>query len=164
VFRLVQASHQWFGGRILQGVYDWRDQKLHEAGAACLAQSRALAPKKTGFLASQETYQVANGTLTLILGASYDIFQEFGTRNIHAHPHVRPALNAVGRIFGAVEMQFAAPFIASPVLAHKGSYVVPKNLTQRQRRHVAQDLLPVAQRLHRGNVRRAKFRVRRHVP
>src|SRR5947209_1365055 len=117
---LVQTSSQWFGARILQGVQDWRDQRLHEAGATWLAQSRALAPVKTGELRAKEGYTVADGTLTLIMGAPHDILVEFGTRFMAPRPHVRPALNAVGRIFGGVEMQFAAPFITQPILAHKG--------------------------------------------
>jgi hypothetical protein len=129
--------------------------------------SRSLAPVKTGELRAMEDYRVQGNELILIMGSGHDLFQEFGTRNIPPHPHVRPALNAISRIWGTnVVLDFNAPYISSPVLHHKGSFIVPsgiqpKPLTAKQRHHVQNVLKPSAKGLHRGNVKRAKFRVRR---
>ncbi len=168
----IKSSFQWLGAKVEKAVLGDVDERLRRGGAEWQAISRALAPKDTGFLASQETYTVANHTLTLHLGAFYDIFQEFGTRFIRPHPHVRPALNAIGRMWGGnIEMDFAVPFIASPIYASAGRnagvrpvhFAVPKHLTPRQRAHVKQHLMPTSARLHKGNVARAKFK-RHRIP
>lgn len=155
-------SFQWLGSQVTGFVDRLVEQKLRASGAEWLAISRSLAPVDTGRLRAEEDFRVIGKTLTLIMGTPYDIFQEFGTRYIRPHPHVRPALNAIGRIWGTtIEMEFAAPQIARPIFAHKGGFVVPQELTPKQRHHVVTHLLPTSRRLHRGNVKRAKFRVRR---
>jgi hypothetical protein len=157
----------WLGDQVAALVNRDVQSKLEQSGAAWLAMSRAMAPVKTGALRAAENYRVEGNTLVLIMGMPYDIFQEFGTRNIRPRPHVRPALNAIGRIWGtSVEMEFNAPYIASPILAHKGDFVIPSGiqprpLNARQKHHVQNVLRPSAKGLHKGNVKRAKFRVRR---
>lgn len=161
---LIQSGFQWLGDQVVQAVNRDIDLMLNQAGTLWLQRSQALAPVRTGRLRAEEDYQVADRTLVLIMGAPYDIFQEFGTRNIPPHPHVRPALNEMSRIFGtSVEMVFNRPGGSqwSGIHAHEGGFVLPHDLTPKQRAHVARHLLPVSKSLHRGNVRRAKFRVRR---
>ncbi len=136
--------------------------KLKKGGAEWLTLSRSLAPLRTGELRAKEDYKVEDSKLTLILGAPYDIFQEFGTRNIRPRPHVRPALNAIGRIWGAkIEMSFLSPHISSPVLAHQAGFVHPKGITAKQRAHIKANLLPASKKHYKGNVRRATMRVRK---
>jgi hypothetical protein len=157
----------WFGSQISALVNRDVTSKLEQSGAQWLALSRALAPVKTGELRAREDYEVKGNELTLILGAPWDIFQELGTRNMRPQPHAQPALNAISRIWGtSVTMQFMAPAIASPILYHKGKFIVPSGiqsrpLTAKQHRHVQQHLVPSARRHWRGNVKRAKFRARR---
>ena len=145
-------------------------ERLQVAGTAWLARSRALAPVRTGRLRDEEDFIVEGNRLRLILGAPYDIFQEFGTRYIRPHPHVRPALNEIGRIFGAhITMDFNTMSSAAwqGVYHHKGQYIVPsaiqpKPLTAKQRAHVAKHLVPSGKQHYKGNVKRAQMRVRKH--
>ncbi len=160
----VTSTINWLGQKVLDGVLGDIDMRLRQGGEAWLAESRALAPVKSGRLRAEEGYRVENRTLILMMGAPYDIFQEFGTRTIRPHPHVRPAMAAIGRIFGGdIEMNFntMATGMWTGIHAFEGGFVVPKNLTAKQRMHVQRHLLPVSKRLHRGNVKRAKMRVRR---
>jgi hypothetical protein len=167
-----QSGFQWLGGQVENLLRRNIDERLYEAGSQWLVMSRALAPHRTGFLAAQEGFTVVNGVLTLVMAAPYDIFQEFGTRNIRPHPHVRPALNAMARIFGSdVVMDFntIGPSTWQGIHAHKGTFIVPsaiqpRPLTRAQHEHVRKHLMPVSAALHRGNVKRAKFRVRRFAP
>lgn len=160
----------WFGNKITALVNRDVTAKLQQSGAAWLAMSRSLAPVLTGELRAREDFKVEGNELTLILGAPWDIFQELGTRYIRPHPHAQPALNAIGRVWGtSVTMQFNAPAISSPILYHKGNFVVPsgiqaKPLTAAQRQHVQRHLIPSARQHYRGNVKRAKFQVRRFGP
>lgn len=165
----VTSALSWFGDRITDAVFGDVDVRLRRGGEAWKAVTHALAPKRTSFLVSQEDYEVHDRTLILKLGAFYDIYQEFGTRFIPPHPHARPGLAAIGRIFGGdIEMHFntMASGAWTGIFAHQGGFVVPSGiqprpLTQAQHRHVREKLLPVSRRLYRGNVRRAKMVVRR---
>lgn len=164
----------WLGNKVADFVFGEIDARLNASGQQWLAMSRALAPVRTGRLRAEEGYTVANRTLTLIMGAPYDIFQEFGTRNMRPHPHVRPALNAIGRIWsGNIEMAFNAPEMHG-LLAHTGmgrktaGYTASTHpsfrpLTARQAAHVEKHLIPGIKKHHRKNVKRAKFTVR-HYP
>lgn len=169
----ITSTFQWLGDKVQAAVLGDIDAKLQASGAQWQAMSRALAPKKTGYLASQETYTVSNHVLTLHLGAPYDIFQEFGTRFMRPHPHIRPALNAIGRVWGgSIEMDFAVPFIGMPIYASVGRnagsrpvhFAVPHGLTHKQKRHVERHLMTTSKKLHKGNTARAKFKTHRHNP
>ena len=165
----VTSTFQWLGQQVIDLVLGDIDMRLRQAGDAWLAESRALAPKKTGFLAAQEGYLVRDRTLVLQMGAFYDIFQEFGTRTIRPTPHVRPAMAAIGRLFGgSIEMEFNTLSSATwqGIYAHQAGFVVPsaiqpRPLTRAQHEHVRKHLLPVSKALFKGNVKRAKFRVRK---
>ncbi len=155
-------AFNWFGDKIMQAVTGDIQLKLHTAGAAVRARANALAPKKTGALAASIDYRVVGKTLTIFVGVPYGIYQEYGTRNIPPHPYIRPALLEMGRIWGAnLEMAFQTQFAAAPMFAHQAGFTFPKRLTAKQRHHVATHLGPTSNRLYRGNVRRAKLRVRR---
>jgi len=160
----------WLGDRVLQAVGYDIDARLQAGGAAWLQRSRALAPVRTGELRAREGFEVSNHTLTLIMGAPYDVFQEFGTRNTRPHPHVRPALNAISVPWGgSVVMDFnrLGGSLWAGMYAHQAGFVEPGpskrygKLTPRQREHVRRHLMPVSRQFYRGNVRRARFRVRR---
>lgn len=160
----VSSTFQWFGDRVLNAVLGDIDARMVTAGNQWLSISRSLAPVRTGELRAREDFQVVDHTLVLILGAPWDVFQEFGTRTLAPRPHVRPALAAIGRTLGFdVEMHFNRPGGSTwgGIHATEGGFVVPKGLTRGQRLHVQRHLVPMSQRLHRGNVKRAKVRVRR---
>lgn len=164
---------RWFQDKVMGVVYGAVDARLLQAGQMWEQKSRALAPNRTGFLASMETFQVdkATHTLRLQMGAYYDIYQEFGTRFIPPRPHVRPALNEIGRLFGGnIAMEFAVNPNHAGLLASTGKGRAPgfaasaragwKSLTPKQARHVQDVLIPSARAHHRGNVRRATFTTR----
>ncbi len=143
-----------------------------------VARAQALAPFKSGALRGSIRYEVSGGgggvrlglgglytagkTLIIEVGVPYGIFQEFGTRHIRPHPYIRPALNEIGRIFGAeLGIQFNTPTYGSPVYAHQAGFTHPKHLTNRQKAHIATHLLPASKRHFKGNVKRAKLHVRK---
>jgi hypothetical protein len=160
----VSSTFKWLGDKVIDGVFGDIDMRLRQGGEAWLAESRALAPVKTGFLRAEEDYQVQDRTLRLILGADYDIFQERGTRFIRPHPHAIPALAAIGRIFGgSVEMHMNRPGgdLWHGVMVHQGMTTVPRGLTGKQVAHIRRHVAPTAARLHRKHGKRAKIVVRR---
>ena len=160
----IGASLNWLGDKVVSWVDQQIDRRLNEAGAAVVARAQALAPVRTGFLRSQEDYQIIGRTLTIILGAPYDVFTEFGTRRMAPHPHIRPALQEMRRIFGTdVEILFNRPGGDQwgGIFAHGGELALPHGLSHREREHVRRHVLPVLKKYHRGNVKRAKVRIRK---
>ena len=159
----VGSSISWLGDKVTTWVNQQVDRKMVDAGNAFVVRAQSLAPVKTGTLRASIDYQVIGRTLTIIIGAPWGIFQEFGTRTIPPHPFIRPALNEINRIFGTdVEILFNRPGGSQwgGIFAHQGGFILPHNLTAKERAHVAKHLLPVSKKFHRGNVKRAKFRVR----
>src|SRR6185437_198966 len=98
---LVQTTSSmiWNGSGVMAWVDRQIDMKMVQAGNAWKARSQALAPVKTGFLRSQEDFQVIGRTLTIIIGANYDLYTERGTRRMAPRPHIFPALQEMSRIF-----------------------------------------------------------------
>lgn len=166
---------RWFGDRVKKFIDDTIDRKMYQAGDAIVQRAQQLAPVRTGALRQSITYVVAYNeaggrhTLSIQVGVPYGIFQEFGTRNIRPHPYIRPALNEIGRVFGFnLQMQFANPgthgLLAATGLGRQPGYAATAHpayrpLTERQKKHVKEVLIPGVKRLHRGNVRRARFTV-----
>lgn len=165
----VSSAFTWLGNKVADEVFGEIDQRLTRAGHAWQARAMALAPVKTGALRNSLYFRVENRTLTVGVGVRWGVFQEFGTRTIPPHPYMRPALNELGRIFGAeLGMEFAAPGSGQwqGIFAHQGSFVVPSGiqprpLTRAQHEHVRKHLMPTSRRLHKGNVKRARMVVRR---
>lgn len=158
----------WFGDKVAALVNRDAHAKLEQSGAAALAIMRVNAPVDTGNLRAKEDYRVEGSELIFTFGAEYDILTEHGTRFMAPHPHIRIGLNVIPRIWGSsITLDFNAPYIVSPVLHHKGDFIIPSGiqarpLTAKQKHHVQHVLRPSAKGLHRGNVKRAKIRVRRH--
>lgn len=165
---------RWFGDRIQRAVLGDIETKLHRAGAAVVARAQSLAPVDTGALRASIGYVVAGETgqrmtLSIQVGMPYGIYQEFGTRYMRPHPYIRPALNEIGRIFGAdIQMDFTrgGPAQWHGLLATGPGFAASPSprwrpLTPKQIRHVQRHLIPTSKRLYRGNVKRARMRVRR---
>jgi hypothetical protein len=73
-------------------------------------------------------------------------------------------LLAVGPIYGIeTEMAFAnVPYIKNPLLAKGAGFDVPvKHLTERQKKHVREHLVPHSRYYHTGNVSRTRMHVRK---
>lgn len=159
----VSSAFTWLGDKVLSTVLGDLDRRMVDAGNRGLAVMHSLAPRKTGFLVAQETFQVADHTLIFIFGAPYDIFQEFGTRHIRPHPHIRPGLNAIGHTLGFnIEMDFNRPEMTGQWIRAEGAgFILPSTLTRKQRQHVQRHLVPVSKWHHHGNVKKAGMRVRR---
>jgi hypothetical protein len=160
---LVQTGggFTWNGAGVLAYVDRKIIENLHRGGQAVVARAQQLAPVRTGELRSGIDYQVIGKTLTIISRAPHGLFVEMGTRHMMAHPHIRPAINEFGRLWGgSLVMQFNTPNYLGPVLAHQAGFTHPSTLTSKQREHIRRNLMPVSKRLYRGNVRRAKFRAR----
>lgn len=78
------------------------DQRMIKAGKAAVAEATRLVPVRTGQLRDSIgfTYIQSEKTLQLHADEPYAIFVEYGTPQMRAQPYLRPALNAVGRIWG----------------------------------------------------------------
>ncbi len=140
------------------------DESAHKVGKEVVQIAERYAPKETGYLATSISYAYDQHShaISFIVGAPYGIFQEYGTRNMAAHPYLRPALNTVGTIYGfETSMEFQNVIQTDKkLLSHGPSYQMHKSLSERQKEHVRKNLKPVAERHHIGNVSRAKLKVR----
>lgn len=162
---------EWRGPQILDVIDQRVNASMLALGRKVVAEAVRFAPKKTGRLATSLTFDYNLSTKTLVFTSDvpYDIFQEYGTRNMLPHPHWRPAINLAGQIYGFnLEMAFAnVPHIRDPLLASGPGFHVPKNLTAKQMEHVRHGLKPISKRLWEdkggfGNVGRTKMHVRKH--
>jgi hypothetical protein len=61
----VSSSFQWLGDKVLGAVLGDLDRRMMDAGNRGLAVMQALAPRRTGFLVSQESFEVVNHTLPI---------------------------------------------------------------------------------------------------
>lgn len=152
------------GNQFLAEISQRIDQSANEIGKKVVQVAQTYAPIKTGFLRSSISYAYDNQShaISFIVAAPYGIFVEYGTRNTHAHPYLRPALNTVATIYGfetSMDFQNVIP-TDTKLLSHGSTYQMHKSLSERQKAHVRSNLKPVAVRHHIGNVSRAKLKVR----
>ncbi len=143
------------------------NQSINTQGIA-LAQrlqdkARAYAPYRTGHLHNtiDVFYDAPGKSIEIYVGAEYGIFVEFGTRHMHAHPYIRPALNSE-QIYG-FDLTMNTAATDTKLLAHGPSFQMHKSLTARQKKHVRQNLKPVsAAHYNKGdsNVARARLNVK----
>ncbi len=130
------------------------------------AKARAYAPFRTGYLRNtiDVFYDAVGKSIEIYVGAEYGLFQEFGTRHMHAHPFIRPALNSENIYGFDTTMAFTNTIRTdTKLLAQGGSYQMHKSLTDKQKAHVRTNLKPVSQGFFKsGNssVGRAKLKVR----
>ncbi len=141
------------------------DNMLHMANEV-VRMAEQFAPKKTGALATSIGFDWNYDTLSVVftVGVPYGIFQEYGTRNMSAHPYLRPAINAVAPIYGFnVEMAFLnTPDYNQPVLAVGSKFAVPQSLSSRQKEQVRANEAYSKKYYHgKGNVRHTKMHAHR---
>ena len=151
------------GQQVLDGISQRIDQQAMALGQQVVSIAERYAPKRTGRLATSISFTYSSTTheISFIVGAPYGVFVEYGTRYSMAHPFLRPALNTVGSIYGfETSMNFQNTIHTDTrLLAHGPTYQMHKSLTRGQKWHVRDNLKPVSQRHHVGNVSRAKLRV-----
>lgn len=165
----VSSTINWLGQKVTDFVYGEIDQRMNRIGQAWLSQAQATVHVDTGEMRAGLFYRAENRTLVLGGTSPHTIFEEYGTRYRPPHPKLREALLKVGSTFGFnLELEFAAPSSGTwqGLYAHKNTYVMPSSLqprplTRAQHEHVKKHLIPVSQRLYKGNVKRAKMRVRK---
>ncbi len=128
--------------------------------------ARALAPYRSGYLRNtiDVLYDAPGKSIEIYVGAEYGLFQEFGTRYMHAHPFIRPALNAE-QIYGFdVTMAFTNTWQTDRKLLARGpGFKGHKSLTAKQKEHVRKHLTPVSREHYGGgdsNVARARLKVK----
>lgn len=162
----VTSSLQWFGDKITDLVLGEATDRLERAGQRFVAAVHGTVHVDTGEMRAGAFYRVEGRTLILGDTSRHTLFEAAGTRYRAGHPQFFEAINSIGSIFGAsLELDFAVPHIASPVIAHGGRMIVPSGiqprpLTQAQHRRVQANQAEY-RRHYRGNVKRAKMRVRR---
>jgi HK97 gp10 family phage protein len=179
----------WGNMQVLGGWKNWAKQArtwcegavrsyVERIGEGIVQEARRLAPVDTGFLRSTIDWAIVGEgisgmTLHVFVGATYGIFQEFGTRKMAPHPYMRPAINQAGSRFVSTEMVFAGPTGTGPMGGwhglradlrrgkerFRGPY--GSRLSAKEKAHVKNVLLPSLKRYNRGLSGRAKFRVRR---
>ncbi len=157
---MITFNHQQFVDEIAQRI----DAQAVMLGRTVVQIAQRYAPKHTGYMATSISfaYDKQSHAISFIVGAPYGVFQEYGTRNMPAHPYLRPALNTVGTIYGFdTSMEFQNVIRTdTKLLSHGPTYQMHKSLTEKQKAHVRTNLKPVAERHHIGNVSRAKLKVR----
>src|SRR5271166_5097058 len=130
----------WNGPKILDEIDDRINAEMLRIGELIVSIAKRYTPVRTGHLQASERfdYNLIDKTLTFISDVPYDIFVEYGTRNMKPQPHWRPAINTVGPVFGYnLEMSFAnIPEIKHPILAQGSKFHVPPTLTHKQMEHV----------------------------
>ncbi len=86
---------EWRGPQVLDEIDNRINAQMLALGAKVVAEAVRFAPRKTGALEMSLRFDYNLGTKTLVFTSDlpYDIFQEYGTRNMLPHPHWRPALN-----------------------------------------------------------------------
>jgi hypothetical protein len=162
----VTSSFKWLGNQVVDAVLGDVNVRLNRTGQQWLSIVQAIAPVDTGALRAGLFYRVEGRTLTVGGTASHTIFSDRGTRNQPGQFFIERALNQVGSVLGAeIGIEFNVPYIVSPVLSHQDRMIVPSSiqprpLTQAQHRRV-QGNQAAMRRHYRGNVKRAKVRVRR---
>ena len=156
----------WNGKQILDEVDDRINREMMRIGNLVVSIAKRYTPVRTGHLQTEERfdYNLADKTLVFISDVPYDIFVEYGTRNMRPQPHWRPALNTVGPIFGYnLELTFAnIPHINRPILARGAEFHVPPTLTRKQMEHVKKWLAPASKRHYIANVSRTRMNIRRY--
>ena len=151
---------------------------VERIGEGIAQEARRLAPVDTGFLKSTIDWAIVGEgirgmELHVFVGATYGIFQEFGTRKMAPHPFLRPAINQAGSRFVSTEMAFAGPSGGGPRGGWQGlradlrrgqeRFRGPRagNLSAREKTHIRNILVPGLKRYNRGLSGKAKFRVYR---
>lgn len=183
MFARIESALRWGGQEIQDRIDGIIYDRIVRTGDKVVARARQLAPVDTGALRESINYDVIRGDgdtfmqLVISIGVPYAIFQEFGTRNIPPHPFIRPALLEARMIWGfGLEVNFAEVAGASTSGAkwhglhaltgrtHRARPMMVgpskmQTLTSKQRKHVETKLIPSIKRFHRGNVKRARFKV-----
>ena len=156
---------EWHGQQVLDDVHHRLEGNMLALGQQVVAIAERYARKRTGRLATSIHFDFNREDLRLVfvVDTPYGMFVEYGTRNMRPQPYLRPALNAVGPIYGfETEMAFAnMPEIHAPILAHGDTFKVPTSLTAKQLAHVKKHLMGASRRHHVGNVKRAKVKIRK---
>jgi HK97 gp10 family phage protein len=159
----------WNGQQVLDEIGHRIDNQAITLGRDFVRIARTYAPVHTGYLRDSITYDYnpTTHTIQFIVEAPYGVFVEYGTRYAMAHPYVRPAINALGEIWGFETEMFFSHTIQTDtrLLAHGPTYQMHKSLTEKQKQHVRTNLKPVSEGHHGhpvGNVRRAKLTVRHY--
>jgi len=74
------------------------EDNAHDLGKLAVTEGRTRAPVRTGRLRRGIDYEVHEGEngweLRFFNEVPYAVFQEFGTRHVPAHPHMRPGMAA----------------------------------------------------------------------
>ncbi len=157
---------EWRGDKILDEIDDRINAEMLRIGNLVVEIAKRYTPVRSGHLQASERfdYNLIDKTLTFISDVGYDIFVEYGTRNMKPQPHWRPAINTVGPVFGYnLEMSFAnIPEIKAPILAVGKRFQLPSNLTAKQRAHVHRWMVPASERHYISNVSRTRMNIRRY--
>lgn len=131
------------------------DTKLAAFGGALAGAMQQFAPVDTGFLrlSIADTYDTATHTLTIMIGAPYAVYAEFGTRNQAPHPFIRPAIVEYAAVFQewglSAELLIHPPAqISEPLQATTSGFRLPKHqkLTAGQAHHVKTKLIPTSRK------------------
>lgn len=162
----VTSTFKWLGNELVDMVMGDVEDRLDKAGRRWLSIVQGIAPVRSGELRAGLFYRAEGRTLVLGGTAGHTLFADRGTRYQAGQYFIERALEQVGSLFGAdVQLDFQVPHIASPVYSHQAhmiapSGIQPRPLTQAQHRRVLGNQAAM-KRHYRGNVKRAKLRVRR---
>lgn len=81
---------------------------IQKTGLDCEAQAKQSAPVDTGFLKNSIHYEkTGEASCTVSVGASYAVYQEFGTSKMPAHPFLFPAFVSTSNSLAALLQKVA---------------------------------------------------------
>jgi hypothetical protein len=143
----------WNGQQIEAEVLNLLHRDMAAIGGFLAGHMQAYAPVNTGFLRTSiaDSYNPATFTLTLMVGAPYAVYPEFGTRFMTPHPYIRPTIIDAAAAYPWIEwdvlLQLNPPNQKSePLRATTSGFQLPKHqkLTAAQLKHVKTKLRPVS--------------------
>ncbi len=104
----------WQFGKAIREMDRKLELKMKEVGKVIKKTAKAYVAVDTGALKRSINYRYYRRERKLVIYAlgRYAFFQEFGTRFMHAHPFIRPAILASGFHVGTIEVLF--PGIRKP--------------------------------------------------
>jgi HK97 gp10 family phage protein len=161
---LADFDFTWNDG-VEQEVLNHLHRDMAGVGGFIVSHMQSYAPVDTGFLVTSmaDQYDPATFTLTIMIGAPYAVYPEFGTRYMTPHPYIRPTIIDAAAAYPWIDWDILLnihPMVLSPthLRATKSGFRIPKGagLTPKQLHHVKTVLRPTSKRFA-GQFRRRKI-------
>jgi hypothetical protein len=152
---VADFDFQWNGDAVEREVFGLLHKDMAALGGFLVGHMQGYAPVDTGFLRSSmaDSYDPSTFTLTIMIGAPYSVYVEFGTRNQDPHPFIRPSIIDASAAYPWIDWDVLLvlnPPVISPthLRATTGGFRIPKGtkLTPKQLNRVNKKLRPTSRK------------------